>query len=317
MKALAARGHHVTVISTDPLKYPIENYKDVDLSFMYDYVRARYNFTDYEGVTAFGAVVRFSLYVNAACRMQLGSPQIQEFLHTHPSQNRSFDLVFMELSRYQCYHGLIHHIGSPPVIGIRSVGITAATLAAVGNPNNPAYFPDYYLPYTSRMTFFERVHNTLLYVWQTLLWHFVMMPIHEGIMRYYFGWEPPSVWTAESNFSLVMVNNHWSQHYPLPLLPSVVQLGNIHLQEKPKELPKDLKEFLDGSPEGVVYFSLGTNVRSETLPEEKRRALLSAFAELPQKVLWKWEADKMSGLPPNVKLAKWLPQQDVLGKYKL
>jgi hypothetical protein len=59
----------------------------------------------------------------------------------------------------------VHHIGSPPVIGIRSVGITAATLAAVGNPNHPAYFPDYYLPYTSHMTFFERVHNTALYVW--------------------------------------------------------------------------------------------------------------------------------------------------------
>ena len=79
---------------------------------------------------------------------------------------------------------------------------------------------------------------------------------------------------------------------------------------------QDLKDFLDDSPEGVVYFSLGTNVRSETLPDEKKEAFLSAFAELPQKVLWKWEADKMPGLPPNVKLAKWLPQQDVLGKLK-
>jgi hypothetical protein len=76
----------------------------------------------------------------------------------------------MELSRYQCYYGLVHHVGSPPVIGIRTVGITNPTLAAVGNPNNPAYFPDYYLPYTSSMTFFERLHNTLYYMWYRYLW---------------------------------------------------------------------------------------------------------------------------------------------------
>jgi hypothetical protein len=73
--------------------------------------------------------------------------------------------VFMEMSRFQCYYGLVHHVGSPPVIGIRSVGITAATLAAVGNPNNLAYFPDSYLSYTSHMTFFERLHNTAFYIW--------------------------------------------------------------------------------------------------------------------------------------------------------
>jgi glucuronosyltransferase len=77
---------------------------------------------------------------------------------------------------------------------------------------------------------------------------------------------------------------------------------------------KDLKDFLDGGAEGVVYFSLGSNVRSETMSEEKKQVFLSAFAELPQRVLWKWEANYTSDLPRNVKLAKWLPQQDVLGE---
>jgi glucuronosyltransferase len=77
---------------------------------------------------------------------------------------------------------------------------------------------------------------------------------------------------------------------------------------------KDLKEFLDGATEGVIYFSLGSNVRSETMTEEKKQAFLSAFAELPQRVLWKWEANSMSDLPMNVKLVKWLPQQEVLGE---
>jgi hypothetical protein len=39
----------------------------------------------------------------------------------------------------------------------------------VGNPNNPAYVPDYYLPYSSNMGFFERIHNTAYYIWNRYL----------------------------------------------------------------------------------------------------------------------------------------------------
>lgn len=59
---------------------PTENYTDVDLSFTYDYLRERYNFTDYQGVTAFGLTLRFTLGVGIVCQMHLGSPQVQEFL---------------------------------------------------------------------------------------------------------------------------------------------------------------------------------------------------------------------------------------------
>lgn len=49
------------------------------------------------------------------------------------------------------------------------------------------------------------------------------------------------------------------------------------------------------------------------MPEEKRQMFLNVFAKLKQQVLWKWESESMPGLPKNVKLSKWLPQQDVLG----
>jgi glucuronosyltransferase len=49
------------------------------------------------------------------------------------------------------------------------------------------------------------------------------------------------------------------------------------------------------------------------MPEEKRRVFIEAFSELPQKILWKWETDILPGQPPNVKIGKWLPQQDILG----
>jgi glucuronosyltransferase len=71
-----------------------------------------------------------------------------------------------------------------------------------------------------------------------------------------------------------------------------------------------LENFIEGAKAGVIYFSLGSLVRSETFHEEKLRAFLDAFSELPQRVLWK--ADNISGLPTNVMTSKWLPQFDIL-----
>ena len=55
-------------------------------------------------------------------------------------------------------------------------------------------------------------------------------------------------------------------------------------------------------------------LQSETLPEDKRDALLQAFSELPQRVLWKWEADNLPGQPKNVRIESWCPQLDILSK---
>ena len=49
------------------------------------------------------------------------------------------------------------------------------------------------------------------------------------------------------------------------------------------------------------------------MPEEYRQKFLNVFSKLKQRVIWKWETEDMTGLPPNVKLSKWLPQQDILG----
>jgi glucuronosyltransferase len=48
------------------------------------------------------------------------------------------------------------------------------------------------------------------------------------------------------------------------------------------------------------------------MSDEKRRLLLNVFGKLKQKVLWKWETEQMEDKPANVKLSKWLPQQDIL-----
>lgn len=51
----------------------------------------------------------------------------------------------------------------------------------------------------------------------------------------------------------------------------------------------------------------------DMMPDSKRKLILNVFSKLKQQVLWKWESETMPDLPKNVKLSKWLPQQDLLG----
>lgn len=74
---------------------------------------------------------------------------------------------------------------------------------------------------------------------------------------------------------------------------------------------------MDGAKEGVVYFSLGSNIKSNLLPNETKEILIKVFSELPYRVLWKFEEDNLPGKPKNVMIVKWAPQQDILSIFLL
>jgi len=78
-------------------------------------------------------------------------------------------------------------------------------------------------------------------------------------------------------------------------------------------LPQDLDDFLSGGKNGFIYFSLGTVSLGKSMPENVRKIFVNVFSRLKQNVLWKYEDESMPDLPKNVKLGKWLPQQDILG----
>ena len=80
---------------------------------------------------------------------------------------------------------------------------------------------------------------------------------------------------------------------------------------------QEIQKFLDDATNGAIFFSLGTNVRSDKMSKDKINAFLDAFSELDQRVLWKFESDSLPNLPGNVMVKKWLPQNDILGQYRL
>lgn len=71
---------------------------------------------------------------------------------------------------------------------------------------------------------------------------------------------------------------------------------------------------MDNAKHGVIYFSMGSIFKSETMPKWLEENLLKMFSELKQTVLWKFEAD-LKNMPKNVHTLKWAPQHSILCMY--
>lgn len=77
---------------------------------------------------------------------------------------------------------------------------------------------------------------------------------------------------------------------------------------------------MDSAEHGVVYFSMGSMLSVKELKKVGAYdALVEVFKNLKQKVIWKWTSWSEEEMPdlPNIKMAKWLPQQSILGKSRM
>ena len=76
---------------------------------------------------------------------------------------------------------------------------------------------------------------------------------------------------------------------------------------------QDLQTLMDEAKHGVIYFSMGSNLKSADMSTSMKQSLLKIFGKLKQQVIWKFEED-LEGVPSNIHLVKWAPQQSILSE---
>ncbi|KAJ4441095.1 hypothetical protein ANN_10945, partial [Periplaneta americana] len=315
IEELARRGHQVTVVSPFPLAKPIPNYtemvmKKMDIEDMGNATGSaeRFDPFDMKDMNYIAKVAMLWGFGQAFCDMFLQDPAVQKLMQ---SDDLQFDLIMTENFYLDCFLGFAHKY-KVPVVQVCSFGGSEVIGDLVGNPYPYAYVPDVFQELTDKMDFKGRLQNTLGLLFQQLGKIIYYIPKQNALMRKHFNSpDMPSIMELEKYTALVLVNHHFSISYPRPLMPNLVQVGGMHIKP-PKELPQDLKKFLDEAPDGVIFFSMGSNLKSSKMKEGTIKALVEAFSKLKQKVLWKWETDSLPGQPKNLKLGKWLPQSDIL-----
>ena len=231
--------------------------------------------------------------------------EIQKLIHS----NEKFDAVIVEQFMNDAEKALASHFGAPLIV-LSSMGANYWVNTLVGNPSPISYIPMMSTEYSIPMTFLQRVENSLLFVMTEVLFKLCVYPGQNARIKKYIP-NGPDINDVLYNASIFLMNSHPSINQAVPYVPNMIDIGGFHVQP-PKKLPQDLQQFLDDAKDGVIYFSMGSNLKSAELPPEKRDAILGMFSKLKEKVLWKWEDDVLPGQPKNVKLSKWLPQQSVL-----
>ncbi|XP_052743544.1 UDP-glucosyltransferase 2-like isoform X2 [Bicyclus anynana] len=308
MHELAKRGHEVVVITTDPA-YPKSSPQNLTEIDVHDLSYKMWNdFLASGKAQSHMTAEQLKIFMDVILDVfeaQTKSEEVQKLIN---DKEKSFDLLFVEACvRPALAYGYRYKV---PMIEFSSFGGIVGTYDETGASTNYLLYPTPLREKVYNLTFWEKLHdgyqehtnNKIAVEHET---------IENKVVRSIFGPNTPSLSELKKNVHLIFLNVNpiWDFNRPVP--PNIIYLGGIH-QKPDKELPKDIKTYLDSSKNGVIYMSFGTNARPSLLPVETLNIFTKVFSQLPYDILWKWDTEELPNRSKNVKISKWLPQSDLL-----
>jgi hypothetical protein len=312
LNELATRGHEVTVLA--PVTFGSKKIREI---MTFDAMKmfaedGMPNMFELKEESSTMDPRMFLELITKVCNITYDLPHVKALL------KESFDMVMVPAIFNECAFGYAYKFNAPILLISPAMPPTWSS-SILGTPSPPSFVANPFTPYSDRMTFYQRGVNLFV---ETLI---------QGLQMFYFKPAMAALYREKLNdptlpscdeiiserASIMLCNSHFSLAQTRPLLPDVIEVGGMHCRPA-KPLPKDLEDFVSSSGnDGFILFSMGSALKGSMMPEKQRKIFLGAFARLKQKVLWKWETETMPDLPKNVKLNKWLPQQDVLGHPKI
>ncbi|XP_037817468.1 UDP-glucosyltransferase 2-like [Lucilia sericata] len=308
LKGLAERGHEITSISTFPQKTPVKNFRDIAVmenSKLFESLMST-AVGEKKEKTFFQELFEFSEFGYQMVQNIMENSQVKDIL-----KNEKFDLIILEALYCDALYGLGQHFNAP-MVGVSTFGTINFVDVLVNNISPMSYIPHMSLSYDNHMNLQERLTNVIASITDDFLHNFLMLPQQKKLFEKYFPSSKLTFEEARKNFSLVLLNQHFTLGFHRPLVPNMIDVGGLHIKQKPDPLPQDLQEFLDNASEGAIYFSMGSNLKSKDIPAETLKVILDTFRELKVKVLWKFENESLANKPDNVFIKSWYPQPSVL-----
>lgn len=234
MKELARRGHNVTVISHFPQKTPPGNYEDVSLKNTEPILVNAFAIT-HLGQSRFDRYIDFwklLMFGQHNCERGFKSAALGRFVRA----GRHFDLIIGEFFNNECFLGLVHKFKAP-LVGFTTSAYFAWNDGLLANPSNPSYIPNNFLPLSDRLTFLEKVENTVLYIAQHFVYDYFVSVKNDKVARKLLGEDIPPLRELSSNITLHIVNSHFSLNRPRAHPPGFVEVGGLHIG-KSKKVPQ-------------------------------------------------------------------------------
>ncbi|XP_017056581.2 UDP-glycosyltransferase UGT5 [Drosophila ficusphila] len=323
MKALAEKGHNITVVSSMSPKVTHKSIKHIvipmsaeDEKILNEGMTGMVKEKPSIWTTMKSIFSSLSLLIDK----QVDVLEDKRFQELYLNKGNKFDVVFVGFffNTYQVALGarfncpVIASWPGPPMIMVNEV---------LGNPELLSV-PQSHISVApgKAMDFKQRVQNFV----GTLGFNALGLFLHHKYNRFYdrlWGKDKsmPSFEEAQRNVSLAFCNGHGISEGPIrPNVPGIIEIGGIQVKGKADPLPEDIKEFLDKGKHGAILFSLGSNLKGEHIQPEVVETIFKGLSSVKQQVIWKWDDLKnIPGKSENILYKKWLPQDDILAHPKI
>ncbi|KAL4112573.1 hypothetical protein QTP88_016328 [Uroleucon formosanum] len=301
LRSLTDAGHTVTVFTPFP-EGDRANYTEVDTSRDFplkldmDVMQTIRQFKDPLVFTNIvSGLARF--YCDAVC----GNRKLAELMASGVRDR--YDLLLIEPLGIDCVSYVANALGLSVIYSIPSPMLTAVEGRFTGHISNPASVSNLLANYAVPVTFVQRLTNTVL------LTYGVAKGQYDQLITKFTNPRPYDL-VPTVNPSIIFQNSHYVSESSRPVTPNVIYVGGIHLKPA-KTIPKDILDFIEDSPQGVIFFTFGSTIKVSSLPKHIEQSFKEALANIPQRVLWKYEGE-MKDKPKNVMTRKWFPQREIL-----
>ena len=249
-------------------------------------------------------------YVPMCARTFLDSPELMKIIREKPKFNAVVTL-------WKC-GVFLSHVLDTPLIWFTPTAPEAFPhqLESLGGRFNPNIQPTTMGSFVEPMSFFDRIMNSIVsraartylnYIEEDSL-NMVRDLLDKDLRNYTLD----NIDLISRERAVYMISNsHIATHGTWPYHGNVENIGGVHCRPG-KPLPSDLKKYMDLHPEGVVYVSFGSMFKATGMTYQQKQVFYDTFEELNTPIIWKWDDDDVSDIPKNVRVSKWLPQNDLL-----
>lgn len=302
--ALADRGHELVIATIFPKKDTRPNVRYIDWSSVEKpWNEAQGLITQMVKHGMKKGIKQMAETIELIFELEVKHPEIQALLKNYNQEK--FDLIISEVG--VPYWFAFADIYKAPLIAISSSDPNKPEHEAVGNVVH-------YLAAPIRWSAIDASNfkQRLIAVYMDFYVNFWFRVYFnwETIGKKYFGIEHKSMNHYKARIDMLFINVHPATGIIRPLVPKTIPLGFLHV--KPAgPLPEELEKYLNESQHGVVYCSLGTQVRTSSL-DKQMQTLIEAFKRIKYDVIFKSDTEKIEGTSSNVRVEKWLPQNDLL-----
>ena len=143
-------------------------------------------------------------------------------------RNESYDLLVIQQVYTYAFLGLAHHFGSPPVIGISTVGTLEHQMWQMGNPIQFPIEPFFPTKLKYPMNFLQRIQNVFFIIQHNYFTDYNWRK-HDKLMRKHFGDDLPPVEKLAQNLSLLLHYYNEITDNVVAQMPGIINIGGLHI----------------------------------------------------------------------------------------